>query len=181
MNILAFGAGNSKSSINKQLVMYAASFFDQDDITILDMNDFEMTLFSVDTEQLSGYPIEAIRFVEIIGKADLIIISLAEHNGSYSAAFKNIFDWSSRIMSKTFQDKPMLLMATSLGARGGIGVLEAAKTRFPFHGAHILASFSLPEFNKNFTLGVGITDMLYKEKFLEIIDLVKSKLSGNIT
>ncbi|MBK9736271.1 MAG: NAD(P)H-dependent oxidoreductase [Saprospiraceae bacterium] len=180
MNILAFGASSSTSSINKELAKYAASFFDQDDITILDLNDFEMPLFSVDKEQQSGHPLEAIRFLKMIGEADLIIISLAEHNGSYSTAFKNIFDWSSRVMGKTFQDKPMLLLATSPGARGGSSVLETAKTRFPFHAARILESFSLPEFYKNYTQGEGIINVVYRDKFQKIIDLAKSKLTENI-
>jgi hypothetical protein len=55
-------------------------------------------------------------------------------NGNFSAAFKNVLDWMSRINAKTFQEKEMLLLATSPGARGGSSVLDIATKRFPFHG-----------------------------------------------
>lgn len=80
------------------------------------------------------------------------MVSLAENNGNYSAAFKNIFDWCSRITPKVFQEKSMLLLATSPGARGGASVLEIAKTAFPRYGADIKATFSLPSFNANFDI-----------------------------
>jgi len=177
MNIVAFGGSNSKYSINKQLASYATTFFENADVQILDLNDYEMPIFSVDIEDKENYPTEAINFVKKIGAADLLIISLSEHNGSYSAAFKNIFDWASRIESKTFQDKPMLLMATSPGPRGGISVLETAKIRFPFHGARILGTFSLPEFGKNFDTALGITNPDLMEKFQTLIESAKTELA----
>lgn len=177
MNIVAFGGSSSKNSINKQLATYATTFFEGADIQILDLNDYEMPIFSVDKENKDDYPIEAINFVKQIGSADLLIISLSEHNGSYSAAFKNIFDWASRVESKTFQQKPMLLMATSPGPRGGRSVLETAKIRFPFHGAKILGTFSLPEFGKNFDTNKGITDSELLAEFENLIAFSKNELS----
>jgi NAD(P)H-dependent FMN reductase len=45
-------------------------------------------------------------FFNKLGTADLLVISFAEHNGAYSAAFK-IFDWISRIHATTFKkNKP---------------------------------------------------------------------------
>ena len=41
-------------------------------------------------------------------------------------------------------------MATAPGARGGLGVLEAAEKRFPLHGGNIIDTFTLPFFNDNF-------------------------------
>lgn len=169
MNILAFGASSSKNSINKKLAIYATTFFNNADIQIVDLNDFEMPIFSIDNEIENGLPSLAIKFVEHIRAADLIIISFAEHNGSYTTAFKNIFDWTSRVNGKVFQDKKVLLMATSPGPRGGISVLEAAKTRLPFHGANIVGTFSLPEFDKNFSKADGIIHSEYKSNLQELI------------
>jgi NAD(P)H-dependent FMN reductase len=42
---------------------------------------------------------------------------MAEHNGNYSASFKNVFDWCTRISGKVFQEKAMLLMASSQGLK----------------------------------------------------------------
>ena len=41
MKILAFAASSSKNSINKKLVTFATTFFTNEDIEILDLNDFE--------------------------------------------------------------------------------------------------------------------------------------------
>jgi len=171
--IIAFGASNSKNSINKKLAIYTATLFENADVEIVDLNNYEMPIFSVDKESESGIPQLAHDFYNKLGTADLIIISLAEHNGAYTAAFKNIFDWSSRINSKTFQHKQVLLMATSPGARGGSSVLEIAKNRFPFQGADIKGSFSLPNFYENFDIASGIINEDSKNELLQIVNTIK--------
>lgn len=171
--ILAFGASSSKSSINKQLATYTASLFQNVDIEVLDLNDYEMPIFSVDKEKESGIHPLAKEFYAKIGTADFIIISFAEHNGNFSAAFKNILDWTSRINAKTFQEKPMLLVATSPGARGGSSVLEIAKNRFPFQGGIIKGSFTLPTFYENFDVVNGIINQDLKNQLLGIINTIE--------
>lgn len=171
--IIAFGASSSKSSINKQLAIYAANEFKGATVEVLDLNDYEIPVFSVDKEKESGIPQLAHDFFSKIGSADLLVISFAEHNGAYSAAFKNIFDWSSRINAKTFQEKPTLLLSTSPGARGGSTVLEIAKNRFPFQGALVKGSFSLPSFHQNFEAEKGIINDEFKNQLDEIINAVE--------
>ncbi len=155
MKIIAFGGSPSKNSINKKLATYAASLFENADVEILDLNDFQMPLFSVDIEKEIGQHPLAQAFLDKIASADILVVSLAENNGNYSAAFKNVFDWCSRINGKVFQQKSMLLMATSDGKRGGASVLEIAKNAFPRYGADIKATFSLPSFNDNFDVEKG--------------------------
>lgn len=168
--IIAFGASSSKQSINKQLVTFAANQFQNVSVEILDLNDYEMPIFSVDKEKENGIHPLAQEFYSKLGSADLIIISFAEHNGNYSSAFKNILDWTSRINAKTFQEKPMLLLATSPGARGGSSVLEIASKRFPFQGGIVKGSFSLPSFYENFDVINGIIHPEYKNQLLEIVN-----------
>ena len=170
--IIAFGASSSKTSINKQLATYAAKQFQNAEVEVLDLNDFEMPIFSSDKESENGIPQLALDFYNKLGTADLIVISFAEHNGTYTTAFKNIFDWSSRINAKTFQEKPVLLLSTSPGPRGGSTVLEIAKGRFPFQGAIVKGSFSLPSFTDNFDAEKGITNSVLKNEFLEILNAI---------
>lgn len=166
--ILAFGASTSKTSINKQLATYVAQQFEAADIEVLDLNEYDMPLFSVDREK-EGIPKEASLFYEKIGTADFIVISFAEHNGAYAASFKNLLDWTSRINAKTFQEKPMLLLATSPGARGGSSVLEIANSRLPFQGGLVKGTFSLPNFYENFDTVNGIINTTYREQLQVII------------
>ena len=171
--IIAFGATSSKQSINKQLATFAANQSQNVTIEILDLNDYEMPIFSIDKEKENGIHPLAQEFYNKLGSADLIIISFAEHNGNYSTAFKNILDWTSRINAKTFQEKPMLLLATSPGARGGSSVLEIATKRFPFQGGIVKGSFSLPSFNDNFDVVNGIIHQEYKNQLLEIVNSIE--------
>ncbi len=151
MKILAIAGSNSDTSINKMLVTYAASFIPDAEVEIVDMNAFEMPIYKHQREVESGVPQEAKNFAEKIDAADILLVSLSEHNGTYSSAFKNVFDWTSRIKDRAvWNEKPMLLMATAPGGRGGLGVLEAAEKRFPLHGGNIIETFSLPFFNDNF-------------------------------
>ncbi|MDX6181689.1 NAD(P)H-dependent oxidoreductase [Flavobacterium sp. Fl-77] len=152
MKIIAFGGSNSQQSINKHLATYAASLFENAEVEVLDLNNYAMPLFSVDLEKEVGQHELAKAFLKKIERADILVVSLAENNGNYSVAFKNIFDWCSRIMKEVFQQKPMLLLATSPGPRGGASVLEIANNAFPRYGAQIKATFSLPAFNANFDL-----------------------------
>lgn len=149
-NIIAFAGSNSKNSINKILAEYAASLVKGVEVQVLDLNDFELPLYGIDYEIEHGIPANAQKFIDIIQKSDGIVLSLAEHNGAYATVFKNIFDWMSRIDSKLWSDKPMLLMTTSPGGRGGETVLDIAKGRFPYMGGNIVGAFSLPSFGDNF-------------------------------
>ncbi|MEL7537777.1 MAG: NAD(P)H-dependent oxidoreductase [Pseudomonadota bacterium] len=165
MQVLAFAASNSKQSINKALVSHALEVLTDEVVPdahsqILDLNDLEMPIYSIDRQHESGIPEPAHVFFDEIGAADALVISYAEHNGSYTAAFKNLFDWASRIDSRVFQSKPTLAMSASAGCRGGASVLSMARTSAKFFGAEICASFSVGPFAACFQNGALIDQEL---------------------
>lgn len=155
MKLLAFAATNHKESINKQLVSYVASLISEADIELLDLNDYEMPIYSQDREEQGGIPEAALQFYKKVGEADAVMIAFAEHNGSYTAAFKNVFDWASRIDQKVYQGKPMLLLATSPGPGGAQNVLASATISAPFFSGEVLGSISVPSFYENFDSDKG--------------------------
>lgn len=168
-HIIAFAGSNSSTSINKQLAAYAASLVSGVEVTVLDLNDFKLPLYGMDLELSDGIPDNAQKFLDIVKSTDGIVLSLAEHNGAYATVFKNLFDWMSRIDGKLWNDKPMLLMATSPGARGGATVLEIAQGRFGYMGGNIVSSFSLPSFDDNFSDG-KITNEELNNQLLEEVE-----------
>ncbi|MEH6536101.1 MAG: NAD(P)H-dependent oxidoreductase [Psychroserpens sp.] len=174
-NIITFAGSNSKSSINKQLAVYASSLVKDTEVTVLDLNDFELPIYGMDYEIEHGIPDNAHKFLELIKTSDGIVLALAEHNGAYAAVFKNIFDWMSRIEGKLWSDKPMLLMATSPGGRGGATVLEIAKGSFPHMGGNIAADFSLPSFSQNFSDGKIMNEEL-KEQLNQKVAIFQNNL-----
>lgn len=171
MNVIAFGASSSRNSINKALATYAASLFANAEVEILDLNDFEIPLFSEDREQQLGQPQIAKDFVAKLAWADVIIIAFAEHNGAYSAAYKNLFDWCSRITSAVFQNKPAIYLSASPGAGGAARVLAAAVASAGYFGADVKGSLSIPNFNDNFDIKFGIlTNHKLNQELIKIIE-----------
>lgn len=164
MKILGFGASGSRSSINQQLAEFVSKKLDAN-AEIVHIADFPLPIYTIDEEQENGIPSNAVALFERIENADVLVISLAEHNGSYTSFFKNTFDWLSRHKAATFENKKLILLATAPGPRGGLGVLESASNRFPLHGATIIGTFSLPHFNENFHPEKGI---IHAEKNVEL-------------
>lgn len=167
-NIVTIGGSNSKSSINKTLAEYAGGLLNGVELTKVDLNDFEMPLFSVDIENRQGFSKGVIDLNNVLEQADGFIVSLAEHNGAYSASFKNAFDWLSRIEGKVWRDKPMLLLSASPGTRGGQTVLDIALGRFPYMGGNIVGSMSFPSFYDNYK-GGEIVNADLKENLLNLV------------
>jgi len=150
--IIVFAGSTSSTSINKQLATFAAENLENTDFDIIDLREYQMPMYSEDEEK-NGFSENTKKFSALLGNYDGFILSLAEHNGSYAAAFKNIFDWSSRVEANVFRDKPLLLMAASPGGMGGRFVLEAGVQKFSRMGAKELVSFSFPNFYDNFKEG----------------------------
>jgi chromate reductase len=164
MKILAFAATSSKHSINKQLIGYAARILENQssrDVTVetIDLNDYEMPIYSIDRQNEGGIPQAAYDFFDRIGQADAVLISFAEHNGFYTAAYKNIFDWASRIDMRVYQDKPTVMLATSVGPSGGANALRTAVNSAPFFGNDVVADLAVPSFHEKFDTATGtLTD-----------------------
>jgi chromate reductase len=178
MKILAFAATSSRQSINKQLVSYAASQIQNAEVELLDINDYELPLFSEDREKELGQPDLAKAFLNKIAESDAIIISFAEHNGSYTVAYKNIFDWASRINPKVFQDKAMVMLATSPGPGGASSVLATATASAPFFDGDVRGQFSLPSFYDHFDVDQGrIGNDEINQKLIEIVNSLREETS----
>ena len=174
--IVAFGASSSRNSINKKLAKFAAHQVENSDVVLLDLNDFEMPIYSIDREKELGIPEEALEFKKHIEDSDGIVISFAEHNGAYSAAYKNVYDWTSRIEQNVWKNKPMFLLGTSPGGRGAKGVLNIASNSYRFANKNTIAEFSLPLFNQNFNEDTGILDEDLNNQFKSQLEEFKSAL-----
>jgi len=179
MKILALAASNSKTSINKQLVQAAITELKNGiqaevEAEVIDLNDFEMPLYRPDRETDNGIPDEAKRFYQKIGESDALLISFPEHNGTYSAAYKNLFDWTSRIDMKVYQDKPALLLASSPGKGGAVNVLKTATDSAPYFGMDVRGSLSVPSFYDNFDIENGvITNTEIRDVLIQLLSQLK--------
>lgn len=183
MRILAFAASNSSTSINRQLVEHAADrlrdHLGRDvELDLLDLDDHEMPLYGVDRERRDGVPAEANEFLARIAAADAVLVSFAEHNGTFTVAFKNVLDWASRVQPRIWQDRPLVLLATSPGPGGARSVLGAATSAAPFWGGDLRGALSVPRFHDAFDADRG---ELADGDLAATLDEVLAELAADLT
>ena len=182
-NVLVFGASNNRNSIDKQFAISVSKKLRGVKPVVVDLNDFELPVYSVDLEKENGIHENALAFHKLIRECDALVISLAEHNGLHTSAFKNLWDWLSRIPSEKPMDiwggKPMFLLSTSPSKRPHNYVLKVSKELFPHFGANIVADFYLPSFN-HFLAADEITQPQYQKKFKIELEKFQSHLTSNL-
>ena len=155
MKVIAFGASSSSTSINKALATYAAHQIEGADVTVLNITDYDVPMYSEDKEKETGIPAAAKEFKDTLASADALVISFAEHNGSYPSAYKNLFDWASRIDRQVYGSAPAVYLAASPGPTGAKNVLAAAEGSAGFFGGEVKATVSVANFYDNFDLDAG--------------------------
>eukprot|EP01029_Cantina_marsupialis_P004086 TRINITY_DN14037_c0_g1_i3.p1 TRINITY_DN14037_c0_g1~~TRINITY_DN14037_c0_g1_i3.p1 ORF type:complete len:114 (-),score=11.82 TRINITY_DN14037_c0_g1_i3:34-375(-) len=84
-------------------------------------------MFSEDKEKEIGQAEGAKAFLAAIHQADALVVSFAEHNGHHPAAYKNLFDWATRIEREVFKGIPAVYLATSPGPGGASNVKKNRK------------------------------------------------------
>lgn len=169
------GGSTSQHSINKQLAVYASTLLKNSSPLVLDLNDYNCPLYSIDIEKQTGFPEAAKAFVAAFKGMDGLIISVAEHNANITAALKNILDWASRIEINFLAQVPVLLLSTSPGGYGGQNAQKIASTLLPKLGALIQDTFALPKFKDNFIDGSIINtelDALLREKVMTFENII---------
>lgn len=161
--IITIGASTSRNSINKTFANFAGNQLSNIEIINVDISNYnDLPIYSIDHETEKETPEEITILNSLFKDVDGFIISFAEHNGSYSAGYKNVFDWLSRQEGEIFNNKPTLLLSTSPGGRGGMTVLASAVSVYPHQGAELTGSFSLPSFFDNLKENSIIDDDLSK-------------------
>jgi len=182
LNILAFGTSNNRQSINRSLARYAAHLLTDSqsnvNVEMLDIHDYEMPLFSAEREQALGQPLQALAFRQKIADADALVVSFAEHNGSYTAAYKNLFDWATRIDRDVFQNKPSVYLSASPGPGGAANMLATAIGSASYFGGNVIASVSVPRFHDNYDVEAGvITDAELHTALVQAMQLLRDAIS----
>ncbi|CAN0456475.1 unnamed protein product, partial [Discosporangium mesarthrocarpum] len=79
-----------------------------------------------------------------------------------------------RIETRVYQDKPVVLLSTSPGGRGGANVMAVAEVHVPRFGGQVKATLSIPNFQDNFDSQRG--EMTNPELKAKLGDAVRSLL-----
>jgi NAD(P)H-dependent FMN reductase len=169
--ILAFAGSNSSKSINKELVTYTVGIIDKEEYQVehVLLEDFSLPMFGTDLEEESGIPENAKKLRELFLGCDGFIFSSPEHNGLPPAFLKNHLDWISRVdKTSIFNDKPVFIMSTSPGPRGGSSNRDNLASILSYWGARDVESFGLPSFFNNFKEN-KITDEILRSEHEEVL------------
>ncbi|MFT5756004.1 MAG: chromate reductase [Alteromonadaceae bacterium] len=155
--ILTLLASNSTKSINRTLLTLVSQKITEHALTKVEVADYPMPIYGIDTEEHDGFPEAVIQLRDIFAQHDAFIIASPEHNGSMPAVFKNTVDWLSRLANADnpiFGKKPVLLLSTSPGPNGGATNLKSLTQLMPWWGADVKGSYSLGSFYENINDGL---------------------------
>lgn len=140
-SILAISGSNRKGSINSSILRALAKTDSR--VRFIELNDFELPLYSGDIEANQGIPENASNLQKIFGEYNKLIISTPEYNGFFTPVLKNTFDWMSRPNGalggkKSFENKNTFIMAASQGPLGGIRCLPFLRIYLNNLGANVI-------------------------------------------
>ena len=150
--ILAFSGSNHSQSIHQNLINITANKVVKNEVTIIDLNDFPLPIYSIDIEN-QGIPKEVIELRKIMIEHDALIVASPEHNGSMPAFLKNVIDWLSRATQpgQPFfgeSRKPVLLLSTSPGQSGGATNIKTMSELMPWWGGDVKGTYSLGSYHE---------------------------------
>ncbi|GAW87666.1 conserved hypothetical protein [Bathymodiolus platifrons methanotrophic gill symbiont] len=117
-----------KQSLNKKLARLAATMAENAgaDITLIDLNDYELPIYNGDLEVEHGLPENVRKLKQLFIAHDGFFIASPEYNSSFSPLLKNTIDWMSRAHEENetplsaYKGKVAALGAISPGALGGL-------------------------------------------------------------
>ena len=170
--ILAFTGSNSVNSLNHKLLKYASLLIKNYEVTVIDLNDYDVPMYSFQLQKENGFPEKIVKLTNLIQEYDAFIIAVPEHNGMMPAFFKNIMDWISRLERQVFNGKPVLLLSTSPGKSGGKRGLKILELFIGYFAGNVAGTFGLPMFNDNFD--TGNNQIKDETKRNELIELLKT-------
>jgi chromate reductase, NAD(P)H dehydrogenase (quinone) len=138
MKIALFAGALRRDSLNKKLAREAARLAAARGhaVDFIDLQPFALPVYDGDIEA-AGMPAAVGELSKRLLAADALIVSTPEYNGSIPGSLKNTIDWLSRVKPVAFADKPLLLLAASPGALGGVRSLWHTRQPFEVLGAHV--------------------------------------------
>lgn len=179
--IIAFSGSNSSKSINQKLVIYVSGLISSHEVSVIDLRNFVMPLYSIDIEESEGIPESVFRLKALFDEHDGFIIALPEHNTSLTAVFKNTIDWVSRIHMSFFAHKPIALLSTSPGPGGGKNALDhGAKVLSGYMSGNVVGTAFVPKFHQNTETGINGSIKIVDSEIGENINELVTKLETSL-
>jgi NAD(P)H-dependent FMN reductase len=159
--ILAFAASARRESVNRKFLAVAveATRAAGGEVTLIDLNEFELPLYHGDLEETRGMPPNALRLNGLIREHGGLLIASPEYNSMITPLLKNTVDWCSRADDNPFDGKVAAIVSASPGPYGGVLSLRMAQLLLLGLGCHVLpGKVALPRADQAFDPQGRLTD-----------------------
>lgn len=184
--ILVFAGSSRTGAYSKQLARAGAIALDSlsgpQTSNLIDLADFDVPVYNADLEADKGLP-QRIRAFKILARQhDGMMIATPEYNGCVPPLLVNLFAWASRPepnegASSVFQDKPVALMASSPGGRGGVRVVPRLRDMVSELGMIAVRGFvTVPYADDAFAADGRIADQDQDRSLLALADRLLAQI-----
>lgn len=128
---------------------------------LLDLLEYDFPIFRERLRYLDDPPADLVDFAERVDRGDALVIVSPEYNKSYPAALKNALD----ALGPEVKDKPIGIASVSVGAFGGLVVVQALRiTMLNLGAVPVPGYFPVPHADENFDADGTPTDPKYHER-----------------
>jgi NAD(P)H-dependent FMN reductase len=159
--VLAFSGSARRDSLNKKLLAAAVQAVREAgaEVTLVDLNEYELPLYHGDLEDTAGLPANATKLIELITRHHALLVASPEYNSMITPLLKNTIDWCTRGDGNPFDGKAAAIVSASPGALGGIRSLQLAQQLLLKLGCHVVPrQTTLSHADKAFDANGQLTD-----------------------
>jgi len=159
--ILALAGSARRDSLNRKFLAVAiqAARDAGGEVTLIDLNAYELPLYHGDREDEQGLPANATKLIELIAQHQALLIASPEYNAMLTPLLKNTIDWCTRGADNPFVGKVAAVISASPGAFGGIRSLQLAQQLLLKLGCHVVpGQTTLPHADKAFAADGTLTE-----------------------
>ncbi len=130
--ILAFSGSARIESLNRKFLAFAVQAARDAgcDVTVADLNDYDLPLFNGDLEDKAGLPANAVKLIGLITSHQGLLVASPEYNSMITPLLKNTIDWCTRRDDNPFEGKVVAVISASPGILGGVRSLQMAQSLF---------------------------------------------------
>ena len=179
--ILAFAASARRESFNRKFLAVAveAARAAGAEVTVLDLNEFEMPLYHGDREEEHGLPPNAKRLIPLIQEHPGLLIASPEYNSMITPLLTNTVAWCTRDEANPFEGRVVAVISASPGPYGAVLSLRMAQLLLLGLGCHVLSGkCALPRADKAFDPQGTLTDAHYLKVVTALMQKMVQTLSG---
>jgi len=177
IRLLAFAGSARAASVNKKLVLLAASDARAAgaDVTLFDPAERPLPLYDGDLEERSGLPPAVLAWKQLMQAHDGFLIACPEYNGSITPLLKNLIDWASRAAPgeaplACFKGRTAGLLAASPGGFGGMRGLVHVRAILGGIGVHVVpGQFALAAAHEAFAADGSLVDARQAKRLREVV------------